>query len=42
MYLNSIMSNYGLNVKKATDKKKLNGNVKIVDNSKSKVGIEKK
>ena len=40
--LSAVMSNYGLNVKKATDKKKLNGNVKIVDNSKSKVGIEKK
>tara|TARA_R100000322_G_scaffold130728_1_gene86743 strand:- start:333 stop:605 length:273 start_codon:yes stop_codon:yes gene_type:complete len=40
--LSAVMSNYGLNVKKATDKKKVNGNVKIVDNSKSKVGIEKK
>ena len=40
--LSAVMSNYGLNVKKATDKKKLNGNVKIVDDSKSKVGIEKK
>tara|TARA_R100000388_G_scaffold52693_1_gene39203 strand:- start:44 stop:316 length:273 start_codon:yes stop_codon:yes gene_type:complete len=40
--LSAVMSNYGLNVKKATDKKKPNGNVKIVDNSKSKVGIEKK
>ena len=40
--LSAVMSNYGLNVKKTTDKKKLNGNVKIVDNSKSKVGIEKK
>ena len=40
--LSAVMSNYGLNVKKATDKKKLNGNVKIVDNSKSNVGIEKK
>ena len=40
--LSAVMSNYGLNVKKATDKKKLNDNVKIVDNSKSKVGIEKK
>ena len=40
--LSAVMSNYGLNVKKATDKKKLNGNVKIVENSKSKVGIEKK
>ena len=40
--LSAVMSNYGLNVKKATDKKKLNGNVKIVDNSKSKVGVVKK
>ena len=40
--LSAVMSNYGLNVKKATDKKKLNGNVKIVDNSDSKVGVSKK
>ena len=40
--LSAVMSNYGLNVKKATDKKKLNGNVKIVDNSGSKVGVSKK
>ncbi|QDP68194.1 MAG: hypothetical protein Unbinned1007contig1000_6 [Prokaryotic dsDNA virus sp.] len=40
--LSAVMSNYGLNVKKATDKKKLNGNVKIVDNSDSKVGVVKK
>ena len=40
--LSAMMSNYGLNVKKATDKKKLNGNVKIVDNSDSKVGVSKK
>ena len=40
--LSAVMSNYGLNVKKATDKKKLNGNVKIVDNSNSKVGVSKK
>jgi len=36
------MSNYGLNVKKATDKKKQNGNVNIVDNKDSKVGVVKK
>ena len=40
--LSAVMSNYGLNVKKATDKKKLDGNVKIVDNKDSKVGVEKK
>ena len=40
--LSAVMANYGLNVKKATDKKKLNGNVKIVDNSDSKVGVSKK
>ena len=40
--LSAVMSNYGLNVKKATWKKKLNGNVKIVDNSDSKVGVSKK
>ena len=40
--LSAVMSNYGLNVKKATDKKKLNGNLKIVDNKDSKVGVEKK
>ena len=40
--LSAVMSNYGLNIKKATDKKKLNGNVKIVDNSDSKVGVSKK
>ena len=40
--LSAVMSNYGLNVKKATDKKKLNGNVKILDNSDSKVGVSKK
>ena len=40
--LSAVMYNYGLNVKKATDKKKLNGNVKIVDNSDSKVGVSKK
>ena len=40
--LSAVMSNYGLNVKKATDKKKQNGNVKIVDNKDSKVGVVKK
>ena len=40
--LSAVMSNYGLNVKKATDKKKLNVNVKIVVNSESKVGVSKK
>ena len=40
--LSAVMSNYGLNVKKATDKKKLDGNVKIVDNKDSKVGVVKK
>ena len=40
--LSAVMSNYGLNVKKAPDKKKLNGNVKIVDNSDSNVGVAKK
>ena len=40
--LSAVMSNYGLNVKKATDKKKQNGNVNIVDNKDSKVGVVKK
>ena len=40
--LSAVMSNYGLNVKKNTDKKKLDGNVKIVDNKDSKVGVVKK
>ena len=40
--LSAVMSNYGLNVKKATDKKKQNCNVNIVDNKDSKVGVVKK
>tara|TARA_R100000231_G_scaffold12004_1_gene13860 strand:- start:1509 stop:1778 length:270 start_codon:yes stop_codon:yes gene_type:complete len=40
--LSAVMSNYGLNVKKTTDKKKPNGKVNIVDNKDSKVGVVKK
>ena len=40
--LSAVMSNYGLNVKKTTDKKKSNGKVNIVDNKDSKVGVVKK
>ncbi len=40
--LSAVMSNYGLNVKKTTDKKKQNGNLNIVDNKDSKVGVVKK
>ena len=40
--LNAVMSNYGLSIKKNNDKKKLDGNVKIVNNSDSKVGVVKK
>ena len=40
--LRAVMSNYGLNVKKTTDKKKQNGKVNIVDNKDSKVGVVKK
>ena len=38
--LSAVMSNYGLNVKKATDNKKLKGKVNIVDNKDSNVGIK--
>ena len=37
--LSAVMSNYGLNVKKATDNKKMKGKINIVDNKDSKVGI---
>ena len=40
--LSAVMSNYGLSIKKNNDKKKLDGNVKIVNNSDSKVGVVKK
>ena len=40
--LSAVMSNYGLNVKKTTDKKKQNSKVNIVDNKDSKVGVVKK
>ena len=40
--LSAVMSNYGLNVKKTTDKKRQNGKVNIVDNTDSKVGVVKK
>ena len=40
--LSAVMSNYGLSIKKNHDKKKLDGNVKIVNNSDSKVGVVKK
>tara|TARA_Y100000004_G_scaffold64742_1_gene72618 strand:- start:276 stop:545 length:270 start_codon:yes stop_codon:yes gene_type:complete len=40
--LSAVMSNYGLNVKKTTDKRKQNGNLNIVDNKDSKVGVVKK
>tara|TARA_R100001509_G_scaffold127792_1_gene81177 strand:- start:470 stop:739 length:270 start_codon:yes stop_codon:yes gene_type:complete len=40
--LSAVSAQFGLNVKKANDKKKLNDNVKIVDNKDSKVGVVKK
>ena len=40
--LSAVTAQYGLNIKKNGDKKKVNGNVKIVDNSDSKVGVVKK
>ena len=40
--LSAVMSNYGLSIKKNNDKKNLDGNVKIVNNSDSKVGVVKK
>ena len=40
--LSAVTAQYGLNIKKNGDKKKLNGNVKIVDNKDSKVGVVKK
>ena len=40
--LSAVMSNYCLSIKKNNDKKKLDGNVKIVNNSDSKVGVVKK
>ena len=40
--LSAVTAQYGLNIKKNGDKKKANGNVKIVDNSDSKVGVVKK
>ena len=40
--LSAVMSKYGLSIKKNNDKKKLDGNVKIVNNSDSKVGVVKK
>ena len=38
--LSAVTAQYGLNIKKNGDKKKVNGNVKIVDNKNSKVGIK--
>ena len=40
--LSAVTAQYGLNIKKNGDKKKVNGNVKIVDNKDSKVGVVKK
>ena len=40
--LSAVTAQYGLNIKKNSDKKKVNGNVKIVDNKDSKVGVVKK
>ena len=40
--LSAVSAQFGLNVKKGNDKKKLNDNVKIVDNKDSKVGVVKK
>ena len=40
--LSAVTAQYGLNIKKGNDKKKLNDNVKIVDNKDSKVGVVKK
>ena len=40
--LSAVTAQYGLNIKKNSDKKKPNGNVKIVDNKDSKVGVVKK
>ena len=40
--LSAVMSNYGLSIKKNNYKKKLDGNVKIDNNSDSKVGVVKK
>ena len=40
--LSAVTAQYGLNIKKNGDKKKGNGNVKIVDNKDSKVGVVKK
>jgi len=37
--LSAVMSNYGLNVKKTTENKKMKGNINIVDNKDSKAGI---
>ena len=41
-HLSAVTAQYGLNIKKNSDKKKQNGNVKIVDNKDSKVGVVKK
>lgn len=40
--LSAVMSNYGLKVKKTSDKRKQNGKVNIVDNNDSNVGVVKK
>ena len=40
--LSAVTAQYGLNIKKNGVKKKVNGNVKIVDNKDSKVGVVKK
>ena len=40
--LSAVTAQYGLNIKKGNDKKIQNGNVKIVDNKDSKVGVVKK
>ena len=38
--LSAVTAQYGLNIKKGNDKKKLNDNVKIVNNKDTKVGIK--
>jgi hypothetical protein len=38
--LSAVTAQYGLNIKKSNDKKKLNDNVKIVNNKDTKVGIK--
>ena len=40
--LSAVTAQYGLNIKKGNDKKKLNDNVKIVNNKDTKLGIKGK